>query len=958
MKKKFILPLLFLVAVPLAFAAFQSSYIQTNFTSGELSPMMKGRVDVTKYDGGAAEITNFIPTQFGTLAKTPGTEFIGEVRDSTEAARLIPFQFSTEQTYILELNDSYMRFYRNRARIIGSNIVITGITNADPGVVTAVGHGLSDGDTTVINDVQGMTELNGNTYKVANKTNDTFELTDPATDEDIDTTNYGTYETDTDSVLILHGDLTIEDASASAQTVTANGDADTTISKYKFGGGSIEFDGADDYLTVADTADLDFGSGDFTIDAWVYFNTVSHPHTVISDYVGGTGWIFIINANDGDMRLYSSSVSSVYSETEFLPNTWYHVAVVRDGSGIKFFKDGVQQGITHTASATYNGGGSDAVVGVYADTSYFDGYMDELRVVKGVAEWTEDFDVPTSAYGSNGTITSIYEISQPYDATEIQDVQYAQTADVMYLAHEDYAPRKLSRTGHASWTLETVDFVRGPFMSDNTTATTITPDGDTGNNITLTANGNIFEAGHVGSLWRVKDGVVKIDGYTSATVVTGDVQAEADGSAGDLNTGPGATDDWAEGAWSDVNGWPRSVQFYEQRLVFAGTTEQPQTMWLSQSEQYENFDVDDASATDSMSYTIATDQVNAIQWLSAGKTLLMGTTGGIFSLSSGSDEDAITPSNVLVKKETSYGSTDDMPKRIGNYVYYVQSDDRTLRELSYSLELDGQKAANISLLSEHLLAPGVKEMDYQQSPHNVLWMILDDGDMATMTREIDQEVSAFALQQTDGEYENVAVIQSSNPTDGGEVWFVVQRTIDGSEKRFIELMQPFDWGSDDADQFYVHSGLTYDGASTTSLSGLEHLEGESVSVWAGDTFETHTVSGGAITLDSASTQAIVGLPYESTLVMLPLEIPSSIGSGQRTRQRINNAIVRVYDTRSINVGPEGDVKDQNLTEMTTGDIEVHVDFGYGYGEQLEVTSDEPNNCHIIAIIYQLLEQER
>src|SRR3990167_10340 len=171
----------------------KASSIQTNLTAGELSPRMLGRVDVNKYANGAEQVQNFIVTPYGGAQRTPGTMFIGEVRSSAVAARLIPFQFSTSQTYMLELNNGKIRFYRNQGRIVETSVAITGVTQANPGVVTAVAHGYSNGEDVVIASVGGMTRLNGNVYRVANKTANTFELTNPQTGANVDTSSYGAY---------------------------------------------------------------------------------------------------------------------------------------------------------------------------------------------------------------------------------------------------------------------------------------------------------------------------------------------------------------------------------------------------------------------------------------------------------------------------------------------------------------------------------------------------------------------------------------------------------------------------------------------------------------------------------------------------------------------------------------------------------------------------------------------
>ena len=175
-------------------------------------------------------------------------------------------------------------------------------------------------------------------------------------------------------------------------------------------------------------------------------------------------------------------------------------------------------------------------------------------------------------YKDNGQITSggsAYEISSPYLTAELFDIKFAQSADVMYLTHNNHSVRKLSRTGHTSWTLTEVTLTDGPYLDANTTTVTMTPGNTTGSGISLTASGPTFASTDVDRLISFSNGYAKITGYTSSTVVTINIEDDFD------NTN--AVTDWKLGAFSGTTGHPSCVSFFEQRLVFAGTTNEPQT---------------------------------------------------------------------------------------------------------------------------------------------------------------------------------------------------------------------------------------------------------------------------------------------------------------------------------------------------------------------------------------------
>lgn len=747
---------------------------KTNFTKGEFSPLLLGRFDIAAYANAAKTIENFLVLNAGGATRRPGSKYVAEVKTSADDTRIIDFQFSTSQAYILELGDFYVRFYTDQGQVQNTTMAITGATKANPCVITSPNHPFQNGDSVTITEVVGMTQLNGNTYTVANRTASTYEL-----------------------------------------------------------------------------------------------------------------------------------------------------------SGI--------------------------------DSSAFGAYVSD-----GIATRTGALEIPT-----------------PYAKTELFDVQNAQSADVMYAVHKDHEVVKLERLSSTSWRIPEVSFIRGPFLDSNITAVTITPSADAGAGITLTASSATFEAGHVGSLWRIKDGVVKITGFTSTTILTGDVQAEPDGTAGGLNTGPGATTDWSEGAWSDVQGFPTSVTFHEGRLVFA----KDQKVFASVSQDFENFKAGTGDS-DAFIYEIRTEQVNAIRWMSSGpKSLQVGTSGSTFSLSSGRDAVPITPSSIVIQRDTTYGTSKVPPKRIGNYVYFIQRNLKVVRELGFDINSEGQVADDITLLSDHIAKNGIVDMAYQQAPNDTLWCVRSDGQMATLTRQISQEVLGWARQisgtdsRAAGVYESVAVV----PIDEGddEVWTVVKRYIDGAYVRYIEFFMPREF-DEDRDAFFVDSGLSLDdpkvisaatkanpvvitatghsfsdgdqvlivnvvgmtdlndnfylvanktpntfelttlvGANidgtafgtyisggevrkmVTAISGLTHLEGETVAVQTDAAVQPdHVVAAGAITLASPAAVVHVGLPYLPTLKGLPLVDGSATGTGAGKIRRIYEVLIRFYRTLGANFGDE------------------------------------------------------
>lgn len=156
--------------------------ILPSFAAGEISPALHGRVDLAKYQVGLATCLNWFIHPFGGASTRAGTEFVGEAVDPTARSRLIPFQFNTAETYVLEFAHQKMRVIRDGGYVLEAATTISGITQASPGIITtATPHGLVNGDHVWIDGVTGMTEINRRRFTVAGATATTFELEDTTT---------------------------------------------------------------------------------------------------------------------------------------------------------------------------------------------------------------------------------------------------------------------------------------------------------------------------------------------------------------------------------------------------------------------------------------------------------------------------------------------------------------------------------------------------------------------------------------------------------------------------------------------------------------------------------------------------------------------------------------------------------------------------------------------------------
>jgi hypothetical protein len=462
----------------------------------------------------------------------------------------------------------------------------------------------------------------------------------------------------------------------------------------------------------------------------------------------------------------------------------------------------------------------------------------------------------TNTYTSGGLWTRPYEIVSPYALADIPDVKMAQSADTLYLVHPSYAPRKLTRSSHTTWTITTITFLDGPYMETNATTTTLQPSAATGAGVTVTAsavtginNDTGFQTTDVGRFIRMQEGTVW--GYCLITARASTVSV----TVTVLLTLTDATtkDKWRLGSWSVTTGYPSAITIFEQRMVFAETTTEQQHLWLSTTGSYEDMSPSATGGTvadsDAVTYQLGSNKVNAIRWLSGAQQLYIGTVGEEFSMTGATLEAVSAINPPLVRSGTTEGSDVLQPVRIGSRVIFLQRSGRELRELTWS---DGEQTLvteELSLIAEHLLrSPNfVVTMAYQNKPNRTIWLVRSDGALLAFCNYVVEKVRAWSLMGSTGAsglYKWVTVIPSVDLLDD-QAWFVMHRTVGGVAKYFVEMQNQ---------DISVHSGLVYSGAPILAVDGLEHLNGETVRI----------VGDGAVYDDQVVVQGSVDLAYGAT----------------------------------------------------------------------------------------------
>ena len=347
--------------------------------------------------------------------------------------------------------------------------------------------------------------------------------------------------------------------------------------------------------------------------------------------------------------------------------------------------------------------------------------------------------------------------------------------------------------------------------------------------------------------------------------------------------------EWQKSVWDTTNGYPRSVALYQQRLAFAGTKQYPATIWFSNSGGFYNFaasqligvttgNLDSTGAnivgeqildTNAIVLTIDSDTVDQIEWLKEGQKLTMGTSGGVFSVYGSENDLTITPFNFTIQKIADWETESEaLPVSVGNQVLYVQKNGRKIRELAYEAQKENFEATDITLRAEDITYSGVKELIYQDSPYGIVWARLANGKLVAVTYNKNLNLYGWSTHtvggsHTDATYGNHAKVENITSIPRGthdQLWVVVKRTINSSEKRYVEYMTPFFDKQETIQEkaHFVDSGLpkesTNTDATTSSSRSFNASSGVNTGTNVITTGSSHGLSvGDSVTLSTSGT---------------------------------------------------------------------------------------------------------
>lgn len=818
-----------------------ANLLKTNFSAGEVSPSMFGRVDTKRHQNGAAEVQNFVVRPQGPLVRRMGSAYLGEVKSSANATRLIPFQFSNTQTYALEFGNNVIRFWKDKALILSAGVPI--------------------------------------------------ELASPYSSADVAAIYFAQ---SADVIYLAH-------PSYPPQKLSRLSDTSWTIANAKFDDGP--------YRAQTDV--------DKQVTFWLTSILVRATlKSTVAEFVVGDVGKYIEYWKGG--FLYIGKVITYVNTTTVTIEPVENIVDV--GS------------LDRQAVITYNNFTKQALASLAIWSS-----ETEYNYIKIAGQWLYLMDHSNTPLSSGGISYDVMNVNATKPTVKVTTGKMAYSAEVRTAV--------LNSSSAAFTTVQDVGRQFRMFLSNR-------------------------------AVW----GTITTVSSTVQCVVALGSRVPTDPRNGLVFLNDASTLDWRLGAWY-VGNYPRAVTFHQGRLVFAGTTLEPNRGWMSESDDYVSFatsnlfsEVIDSS---SINFGIASGSINTILWLQSGSVLIIGTVGEEFVVKPSSSGDTITPSNISITTQTSYGSKENIrPIKVGPAVIFAQQHGQRIRELSYDYQIDSYMGNDITIVSEHIFRKHLSAgyMAYQQIPNSIIWFTCQDGNLVSLTYEKEQEVYAWANHSLGGSGFVESIIALPSPTlNQDEVYMIVRRTINGATKRYVEVLSP-EYSPTSVNDYvgmkYLDCHLSKNQAASTTVTELGHLEGQTVQVLAN--YAVHpdcVVASGQITLNYAATNVTVGYGFTSYVKTLSMEGGDERGTAQGKLKKIKRVDIELLSSIGIGYGrtltDAGQARPFRESEavlgapptLFTGFKQLTDDSGFNADGQFYILQGQPYPLSILSLmpIYKINE---
>lgn len=918
----------------------QVSYF--GFNRGLVSVLGLARADIKRMAMSAESMTNWIPRVLGSMSLRPGLRYIGTTL-TNQQARLLPFIFSSTDKARIELTNLVMRVWISDTVITRpsvSSAVTNGafaqysntvtMTSANPGVFTYTGadnFAESDPITFTTTGALPTNVVVGTTYYVKvgtlNVGANTFQIAATPTGTAIDTT-----------AGVQSGVHTVY----AYYFITGWTDSDESGGVSKWTNGDLELLGTGTAAAIRDQT-ITVAGGDQNVEHALNINIVRGPVTL---RVGST--------SGGDEYINQTELDTGYHSLSLTPTGNFYIRfqsrlsrIVYVGS-CEIASAGAMSLTTPWSTSAldnikYDQSGDIIFV---AGGSSLQQYKIERRATRSwsvVKYETEDGPFQTMNVGpititpsvltGNGTLTASKALFRSGDVGElIALTSTGQSATKSMTVLNDATNSILVEGVSATRSFSVV--ITGLTGTGNTVTLQQSFDGTTwatsGGSAILTSGGSSVTADLVVNVndgldnqtvyYRLKcttyasgttvstitittgsvRGICRVTAYTSNTVVSMEVLSDLGGTT--------AVTDWEEGLWSDYRGWPSAVAFHEGRLWWFGKDR----VVGSVSDGYYSFDHTVTGDSAPINRTIGKGPINTINWALSLQRLVIGGQSAELTCRSTSLDEPITPTNFNLKEASSQGSQSPQAVAVDAKGVYVQRGGTRVFELDWADNGIDYTSKHLSALIPEIGQPRIIRLSVQRQPDTRIHCLRSDGTVALLVYDKVENVICWCEVETTGAtglVEDIMILPGDSGDEEDHVFYVVNRTIGGATKRYIEQWAFESDCINGALNLVADSYITYTGAATTNITGLSHLEGQVVDVWANGSDVGHdendarlyTVSGGAITLATAATNVVVGLPYQARWKSGKLvQLQNQLGTALKSTKEIQGLGVVLVNT--------------------------------------------------------------
>lgn len=806
----------------------KGNFLINRFNRGMVSPLALARIDLENISFYGEDFTNWMPRVLGSMQMRPGLEYISPTNDS-DKAKHIPFVFSNDDTAIIELTDSLMRV-RVDETVISRLSVSSAISN--PSFTTDLSSWTDDSATgcTASWYAGGYAALVGNSFNRAKlRQNVSLAVADIGVEHAI-------------RVVVTRGKCYFRVGSTSTN--------DDFFTETLLGVGTHS-------LSFTPTADFNV-----TIAADQKYRTLVDSVTIesVGEMEIPAPWL---ETDQGNVR-YTQSADILYVAVDGYQQYKIERRSTTSWSVVKYMpEDGPFRNIntsrkTITASATsgditLNSNDSvfkaENVGGLYRLESV--GQFVSISVT-GENQWSDPVQV--TGVGTSRDITvvragtwsatvtlqrSVGDIGNWTDVTTYTtnaSVTYNDTLDNQIIFY---------RIG-----VDTADFTSGTAdLSLQCAAGSIT-------------------------------GIVRITGYTSETSVDA-IVLKALGSTA-------ATDSWYEGSWSDRRGFPSAVAFYDGRLVWAGKDK----IFCSVSDAFESFDDEVVGDSGPIQRSIGSGPVDKINWLLPMYRLVLGGQGDEWEIRSSALDEPITPSNFNIKSASNQGSAGVQASKVDGTGVFVQRSGKRVYELGYSQDqFNNYQTDDLTKLFPEAAGEGNTfiQIAVQRQPDTRIHCLRSDGKVAINVRDHAETVKAWMIFETEGEVEDIFVMPGD---EEDSVYYCVKRMLGDETVRYLERWSMESECQGGTINKLADSHVLYDGTAISVVTGADHLEGKTVTVWGVASGVTKylgdfTVVGGSFTLAEAASPFVYGLNYTARFKSSKLAYAASMGTALNQRKIMN-----------------------------------------------------------------------